>query len=70
MCTRNTAVAVQNVDPLGKRVFLGSPRSYTLFVGTGYLEKSPDLLSDGVSDIKKTGRRGTSNAPGGNKKFL
>jgi hypothetical protein len=31
---RSTAVAVQQRDPLGKLVLLGSPGSYTLFMGT------------------------------------
>jgi hypothetical protein len=29
MCRRNTAGAVELANPLGKLVFLGSPRSYT-----------------------------------------
>ena len=32
--------------------------------------KRPDHLSNGVSDTKKTGRHGTYNAGGGNKKFV
>jgi hypothetical protein len=40
MRTNSTSAAVQNSDPLGIRISIGSPRSYMLFVGTGYLEKT------------------------------